>query len=461
MLKPFPAGFLFLVFVPFNINVQHKIMFINNEPPYNYLKYLLIAGIFIAIIIFLLLIINWILQTKVRNRTKDLQEQLDTNSQIIIELEEQKNKAEESDIMKLDFITNISSKIDRYSDIFSTDLLESPGISLETYKVLMRFILENNNKTVDKINNFIYVSKLESGLEKVHIVDINIQSIITRLLDYFTPVATSKGLKLTIEENLADNPPFFFTDAGMLEYILTNLVVNAIKFTNKGSVEITYSVNDSVAEFWVADTGIGIPEEKKDSIFEKLSKADISSFWRTNGTGLGLYISKGYTDLLNGEIKIISDKKTGTTFYLRIPNNSDNRVPNISKDQIQILHKLSSKLKIIIAEDSEMNFYVLEHTLKDIAREKIIKAVDGIEAVELAKNHSDTDIILMDKRMPRLDGVEATKEIRKFNKDVTIIAMTNCALESDIAEFKEVGFDAYVTMPFTKEKLLASILKTM
>ncbi len=142
-----------------------------------------------------------------------------------------------------------------------------------------------------------------------------------------------------------------------------------------------------------------------------------------------------------------------------LTNKSDNGVTNISKEQIHALLKIS--LKIIIVKDDEISLRVFEHLLKHIASEKIITAVDGVEAVELAKSHSDTDIIIMDRRMPRLDGIEATKEIRRFNKDVTIIAMANSARESDIAKFKEVGFDAYITMPYNEEDILNVIFRLM
>ena len=142
-----------------------------------------------------------------------------------------------------------------------------------------------------------------------------------------------------------------------------------------------------------------------------------------------------------------------------LTNKSDNGVTNISKEQIHALLKIS--LKIIIAKDDEISLRVFEYLLKHIASEKIITAVDGVEAVELAKSHSDTDIIIMDIYMPRLDGIEATKEIRTFNKDVTIIAMTNSAQESVIAKFKEVGFDAYIVMPYTEEDILNVIFRLM
>jgi len=142
-----------------------------------------------------------------------------------------------------------------------------------------------------------------------------------------------------------------------------------------------------------------------------------------------------------------------------LTNKLDNGVTNISKEQIHALLKIS--LKIMIVNDCEMNLQVFEHLLKHITSEKIITSLDGVEAVELAKSHSDTDIILMDIYMPRLDGIEATKEIRTFNKDVTIIAMIGFAQESDIAKFKEVGFDAYITMPYNEEDILNVIFRLM
>ncbi len=142
-----------------------------------------------------------------------------------------------------------------------------------------------------------------------------------------------------------------------------------------------------------------------------------------------------------------------------LSNKSDNGVTNISKEQIHALLKIS--LKIIIVNDNEFYLNVFEHVLKHITNEKIITAVGGIEAVELVKSHSDTDIIIMDIYMPWLDGIEATKEIRRFNKDVTIIAMKGWVQESDIAKLKEAGFDAYIEMPHNKEDILNVIFRLM
>ncbi len=431
----------------------------NDNDWHNYLKYILILGTFIVSLFLLLLIINRILQTQVRSKTKDLQQQLAKNSQIMAELETQKIKAEESDKMKSAFLANMSHEIRTPMNgiLGFTELLKSPDFSPEKQAHFIEIIQRSGNRMLETINNIIYVSILESGMEKPQIKEVNVQSIMHELLNFFSPEASSKGLKLSLNENISISSKSFFTDEYKLNSILTNLIKNALKFTKEGSIEIKYSLYDTAAEFWVIDTGIGIAPSKQASIFGQFVQADYSHSNGYEGSGLGLSISKGYVKLLNGEINLESEQYKGSTFYVRIPN--DARTEFTSGKNVQspeTILQLTSKYKIIIAEDDETSFLYLEQVLKDVA-EHLIRAKDGIEVVELAKKHSDCDIILMDIKMPKLNGFEATKEIRKFNKDVFIIAQTAYAQESYKSEVMEAGCNAYISKPIDKQELLAII----
>lgn len=400
----------------------------NKDPNdwHNYLKYILITGILIAGLILLLLIANWILQAKVRSKTKDLQQQLELNSQIMTELEKQKIKAEESDKMKSAFLANMSHEIRTPMNgiLGFADLLKSADYSSEKQATFIGIIQQSGNRMLGTINNIIDVSKLESGLEKTQITEVNIKSIMTELMNFFSPEAFRKGLKLTLKEGISTLPQSFYTDEYKLNSILTNLIKNALKFTKEGSVEIKYSIEDTMAEFWITDTGIGIPQSKLASVFDQFVQADFSHSNGFEGSGLGLSISQGYVKLLNGEIRLESEQNKGSTFYVRIPNNLSKIISSIENEQSSVsIQPILTKYKILIAEDDETSFYFLKEVLKDIA-DDIIHAKDGIEAVEMAKKHSDTDIILMDIKMPKLNGFEATKQIRSFNTKVFIIAQT-------------------------------------
>ena len=428
---------------------------------HKYLKYILIASTLIVVVFLLLLALNWLLQLKVRRKTQDLRQQLDLNSQIMNELEKQKIKAEESDKMKSAFLANMSHEIRTPMNgiLGFTELLKSADYSSEKQAHFIQIIKQSGNRMLGTINNIIDVSKLESGLEKNQIKEVDIESMVNELYNFFIPEASSKGLKLSLNQNKTVSPQKFYTDEYKINSILTNLIKNALKFTKEGSIEIKFSVTDSFTEFWVCDTGIGIAADKQSAVFDQFVQADVSHSSGFEGSGLGLSISKGYVKLLNGEINLDSELNKGTTFYVRIPNSlsvklDEVKIPTQTIPEIQI----SKKYKIIIAEDDETSYYFLELALSDVT-ESVKHAKDGLQAVEMAKKYTDTDIILMDIKMPKLNGFEATKEIRDFNKDVYIIAQTAYAQNGYSNIVNEAGCNAYISKPIDKQKLLDIIYK--
>lgn len=294
----------------------------DNNDWHNYLKYILISGSLIAILFLFLLVVNWILQTKVRAKTNDLQQQLKLNSQIMKELEKQKIKAEESDKMKSAFLANMSHEIRTPMNgiLGFTELLKSVDYSSEKQAKFISIIQQSGNRMLGTINNIIDVSKLESGLEKLTIEKVDIKNLVFELHDFFAPEASAKGLILILKENISVDFQSFQTDEYKINSILTNLIKNALKFTKEGFVEIKYSLTNSMVEFWISDTGIGIAEEKQKSVFGQFVQADFSHSSGFEGSGLGLSISQGYVQLLNGEIKLESEFNKGTIFYIRIPN---------------------------------------------------------------------------------------------------------------------------------------------
>lgn len=286
-----------------------------------YFKYILIIGVLMWALFLILLIFNRILKSRIKIKTQDLQQQLTLNSEIMTELKMQKSKAEESDKMKSIFLANMSHEIRTPMNgiLGFTELLKSVDYSSQEQKRFIDIIERSGNRMLGTINNIIDVSKLESGLEEPQCNKVNIKNILSDLQAFFIPETNAKGIKLIIEDKGMIAYYGFDTDEYKLTSILTNLIKNAIKFTIKGYVSITYSVNDNYAEFWIADSGIGIAHEKQALIFDQFMQADISHSRAHEGSGLGLSIAKGYVTLLKGEIKLVSKPKKGTTFYVRIP----------------------------------------------------------------------------------------------------------------------------------------------
>lgn len=290
---------------------------------HQYIKPILIISAIIISLLLLLIILNRILQTKVRNRTKDLQEQLELNSKIMGELELQKFKAEESDKFKSAFLANMSHEIRTPMNgiIGFAELLKSDDNTPEEQEKFIGVIQKSGYRMLDTINNIIDVSKLESGVETPQYQAIDLENIMHELQNFFSVEAEKKGLELIFQNQISHSRPFH-TDEYKLNSILTNLIKNAIKFTQNGSIEVYYSVTDSLAKFSVKDTGIGIPPEKQAAVFDQFVQADFSHSNGFEGSGLGLSISKGYVKLLNGEMGMTSEANKGTTFSFQIPNHS-------------------------------------------------------------------------------------------------------------------------------------------
>ncbi|WP_346858125.1 transporter substrate-binding domain-containing protein [uncultured Draconibacterium sp.] len=426
---------------------------------HNYIKYILVVGTVIILSFVMLLFFNWLLQDKVKKRTRALQSQLVLNEKMMTELEAQKFKAEESDKMKSAFLANMSHEIRTPMNgiLGFAELLKSEEYLQEEQQQFVDIILQSGDRMLDTINNIIDVSKLESGAEQKQISVVKIKKIMTELQRFFTPEANKKGLELIFNGTISDDADTFYTDEYKLNSILTNLIKNAIKFTSKGFVEIRYSIDKTSAHFWVKDTGMGIAPNKQEAVFNQFVQADISHSRGYEGSGLGLSISKGYVKLLNGEISLKSALGEGSEFHFSIPNSlSEAPQETLEIQPVNGKETSLSKYKVLIAEDDAISFNYLKEIIKEIAS-SIIHANDGEEAVQLLKDNPDTDIVLMDIKMPQLNGFKATKLIRDFNNEVFIIAQTAYAQDNYINEVKKAGCDAYIAKPISKQKLFEII----
>lgn len=423
----------------------------------DYWRYIIIISAIVITIILLLIIINRILQSRVQNKTQDLQHQLDLNSRIMHELSEQKNKAEQSDKMKSAFLANMSHEIRTPMNgiLGFAELLKTQDFSKEEELQFINIIQQSGDRMLSTINNIIDISKIESGNEEAQIKEINIIGIISDLIEFFMAEAREKGIELLIEGDASQAPAHFFSDKYKLTSILTNLIKNAIKFTNKGYVKIAYQFNSAEIEITVSDTGIGIAPEKQQAIFDYFVQADHSHSSGYEGSGLGLSITKGYIQLLNGEISVQSEPQKGTSFTLSIPNAYKQRVAkeekSLSKENTNE-HTLSD-LKIIIAEDDEISYDFLKHILSGVSI-SLKWAKNGIEAIKAVQENPDADVILMDIKLPEINGFEATSQIRAFNKDIYIIAQTAYAQENYKQQALAAGCDDFIIKPIDKEQLI-------
>jgi CheY-like chemotaxis protein len=359
--------------------------------------------------------------------------------------------------MKSAFLANMSHEIRTPMNgiIGFTQLLKSHDYTADEQKNFIDIIQQSGDRMLTTINNIINISKIDSGLESVHINETNIEKIIEELYLFFELEAKRKGIKLFIEKKEVDTALTFYTDNYKLNSVLTNLIKNALKFTLEGHVKIGYSITDNMFSFYVSDTGIGIEEKKQKLIFNHFVQADSSISSRFEGSGLGLSICYEYAKMLNGEIRVESEINKGSTFFVTIPNHiqTDSKKLNPDVKAKNGNPIIPAGLKIIIAEDDKSSFFYLKYILEGLSAE-IFHATTGFEAIELLEKHPDTAVILMDSKMPEMDGMEAVKRIRVFNKEIFIIAQTAYVLDDYKAKTIAAGCNGFIEKPINKKKLL-------
>lgn len=378
-----------------------------------------------------------------------------------IELLKAKEKAIESDRLKSAFLANMSHEIRTPMNgiLGFSNLLKEPKLTGKEQQKYIEIIEQSGERMLNIINNIIDISKIEAGLMKLVLTESDINEQVEYIYTFFKPEVEAKGMNIYLKTTLPSKEAIIKTDREKVFAILTNLVKNAIKYTQTGSIEIGYKQKGDVLEFYVKDTGTGVPEDRKTSIFERFIQGEIEDKMARQGAGLGLAITKAYIEMLKGDIWVEDHENQGSIFYFTIPYTPINEHKTINKTQENTdTEKAQNNIEILIAEDDESSEMLLEILCRNFS-EKIIKARNGIEAIEACRNNPKIDLILMDIQMPKLGGYEATQEIRKFNTEVIIIAQTAFGLAGDKEKALEAGCDDYISKPINKNKLNSLIWK--
>ena len=371
-------------------------------------------------------------------------------------------KAKESDRLKSAFLANMSHEIRTpMSGIIGfIDLLSAPKLSGKEQQEYIDVINKSSHRMLSTVNDLIDISMIESGQERAVIQKIDVNGQIKNLYAFFKPEVENNGIRLIYKNALPNKEAIINTDSGKFYSILTNLIKNAIKFTKEGSVEFGYVQKGNFLEFYVKDTGIGIPKDRLQAIFDRFVQADIGLSRSFEGVGLGLSITKAYLEMLGGKIWVKSEVGKGSQFYFTIPYNFNLNGISPNKNKAPLVKQMShlNDLKILIVEDDEIADTYLTIIIKKLCKE-ILHATTGVEAVKLIRKNPDIDLIFMDIRMPEMDGHEATKQIRKFNKNVIIIAQTAYAMNDDREIALKAGSNDYITKPIDKQILFEILSK--
>ncbi|GGK54018.1 MULTISPECIES: ATP-binding protein [Flavobacteriaceae] len=379
---------------------------------------------------------------------------------LISDLKLAKEHAEESDRLKSAFLANMSHEIRTPMNgiLGFAQLLKTQDLSGENQQKYIDVIEKSGERMLNIINDIVSISKIESGLIGVHLEETNFNEQVEFIYNFFKPEIESKNLQFLLKNGISFNEAIIYTDREKVFAILTNLMKNAIKYTEKGFIELGYFKKDNFLQFYIKDSGIGIPKDRQKAIFERFIQADISNKNAKQGAGLGLSITKAYVEILGGDLWVTSEKGKGSTFYFTLPYQTEIISDKIKKIEVLAPAEISltKKLKILIVDDDETSEMILSISLEEFAKE-IIVARNGVEAVQACRKHPNIDLILMDIQMPEMNGFEATKEIRKFNPKVNIIAQTAYALIGDKEKVIEVGCNSYIKKPIDvsilKEKI--------
>lgn len=370
------------------------------------------------------------------------------------ELTTAKELAEESNRLKSAFLANMSHEIRTPLNaiVGFSGILASTEEEEEKQEYVS--IIENNNTLLlQLISDILDLSKIEAGTLELNYSNIELNELMRELERGFLLRVKTDMVKLEFVEPAG--PCMAYTEKNRLSQLMINLVTNAIKFTEKGSIRFGYEMRENELYFYVADTGCGIPKDKQQNIFGRFVK--LNSF--AQGTGLGLSICKTLMDHMGGRIGVESEEGKGSTFWFTLPYK-----PAVKEDKKQMPKDIQpvsierNKLTILVAEDNASNYKLFESILKYDYH--LIHAWDGMEAVEMFRKHNP-QIVLMDINMPVMDGYEATREIRKYSAKIPIIAVTAFAYASDEQKVMESGFDGYMPKPINAKLLKAQLVDIM
>lgn len=368
-----------------------------------------------------------------------------------------KEKAEENDRLKSAFLANMSHEIrtPMNSIIGFSEHINQEVIEEKEIRKYAAIINESSQQLLRIVNDVLDISKIETGQVNANYAPINVNAFLNKLYELFKIIAEEKKLKLSMHCNLSKEASILLTDAVKLRQILTNFLSNAIKYTPKGVIELGCKSEANHILFHVKDQGPGIATKHQEMIFERFHQIDDEKNNTETGTGLGLAISKGFAEVLGGKISVVSTLGEGSTFYLKLPyqktsttNTFDILESKASEVSNHILYK-----KVLIAEDEVFNYKLLEIVFKQLEIETVW-AKNGQEAVDLVKLHNDIDLILMDIKMPVLNGLEAVKIIKADYTHIPIIAQSAFAFMDEKERSLKAGCDYYLTKPIKKQELL-------
>jgi PAS domain S-box-containing protein len=370
-----------------------------------------------------------------------------------------KNKAEENDKLKTAFLHNISHEIRTPLNaiVGFSSLLDDLNLSRVQQKSYIEIINKSSDHLLEIISDILEISNIEAGIVKVNEYDLDLNDQIEDLFNQFNLDFKRKNIQLERSFGIQNEIVIIRTDKTKLVQILSNLISNSLKFTDTGTIKFGYKVEENNLQFYVSDTGKGIQENEFQKIFDRFYQVEHTLNRPHEGTGLGLSICKAYVELLGGQIWLTSKVGEGTTFNFTIPFNRVNILLESNENfYTEEQTSFARNKTILIAEDDDNNFSLLCKILQSLEH-NIIRAKDGFEAIERVKTVPKIDLVLMDIKMPGLDGYEATRRIKDIHPNLPVIALTAHYSESEKRNAPNIGFVDFISKPYSRRVLIDTL----
>ena len=371
-------------------------------------------------------------------------------------------EAEASNRLKSSFLANISHEIRTplNSVVGFSNLLLANDLTNEVKEEYIEHINYNSEKLLQIIGDIIDLSRLESSQIEITYEETSVNGIVNEVIEEARQVIrrNEKSIILNVKNEFEQNGDLIFTDRVWLKRVLNHLMDNAVKFTLEGSIELSYSLENDNLIFRIRDTGIGINKENLGHIFEEF-RQEVNGHHRPfEGLGVGLTLAKEVVERMGGKIYVQSEKGVGSEFSFSIPyrpagGSTRIKPKTFTHDEPYLSVDWSTKKCLLVDDNKDVLIY-LKRILQDTGV-TIFTARSGTEALEVIKNTPDLDVVLLDMQMPEMNGIEATKEIRKISKNLPIIAQTAYIFEDDKDIILEAGCDACLIKPIRKDHLFS------
>ncbi len=385
--------------------------------------------------------------------SRDVTEMEETRQRLIMA----KEKAEESDKLKTAFLANMSHEIRTPMNaiIGFSDLMAEDDLTIEEKHDYISKIKNAGVSLMALINDIIDIAKIEAGQLRISESNCDINHILSLLHGTFNELINTSGNKdinLVLAFPERETPLYIITDPQRLQQILSNLLSNAMKFTDSGTIEFGYKIQEDSLFFYVKDSGIGIPADKQEQLFQRFSQLDSGTTRKYGGTGLGLAISKNLVELLGGTIGMRSNRVKGSMFYFTLPLKTTDAKPPKSVNTARPVVNWKGKT-ILIAEDIMQNFILMEALLKQ-SEVRLLHAINGQVAIDIVKSDPKIDLVLMDLHLPLKTGYEALKEITEIKPGLAVMSYTAFALPNEREKSLAAGFVEFIPKPIKAETLI-------